>query len=287
MNINGYIYLFEVDLLNDEEILKRIALCSTIEEAVKEGNKYSSQLKDDEYLFVVPIEVLEGNYGEPPILDCSTSIEGFEMPEKDESIEQYEEMIREELEMETPSSTPDKDYPRKKRIVYKKGVKTTPLSNYVFNDRYDFVEMMEKKDLPDDCSEYDIIPEKDYNQIICNVCWKRITECDCSEWSYDYFRIDPMILPAILTLNKKGYYTRFSCEGHDWTSSEAYISFEAYYDFNRIMPYGWIQRGNKIYCDYKLNLTGKETFEQVKERMINNLIDWSEELDELEGAFTD
>ena len=42
-----------------------------------------------------------------------------------------------------------------------------------------------------------------------------------------------------------------------------------------------------IFCRFKLNLEGKENFDDVKERMLNALTDWSKELPYLDDAFVD
>lgn len=288
MILNGFIYLFDVCVFDQEEAIRRIAVCSTIEEAVEEAGKYSPNLKPDEYIDINPCEAGGIDFGEEPVLNSSTSIAGFGTPDDNgQTVEEYCQEVIRELTLETPPAKPDSIYPKRKKINPQKGKKERPLSEFLFLDDYYEAIRVNKGDKSTVEGYLPVIEEKDYDRVICPKCWETIKKCECKEWSEYFYQIDPMIAEAIGNLNRKGYFTSACCEGHDWLHSEAYISFCAYYDFDISIPKGWEQRGNKIFCRFKLNVEGKETFDDVKERMLNALTDWSKELPYLGDAFID
>lgn len=287
MIINGFIYLFDICVFNQNEAVKRIAVCSSIEEAVVEVDKYYPNLKEDEYIDINPCLVGGIDYSSEPILNCATSISGFGTPKDNgQTVDEFCKMVIDELTMETPPEYPDHCYPKKKKIIYPKGTKKIPLSQSVFYDDYYRAIRGEKKKQMNSERNLTIIPEDQYDRLICPQCWENVKNCECAEWPEEFYQIDSMISEAVANLNRKGYFTSNCCEGHDWTNSEAYVAFLAYYDFDVPIPKGWEQWGGRIYCQYNLNLVGKESFDEVKRRMLNALTEWTRALKTLDEAFT-
>jgi hypothetical protein len=77
---------------------------------------------------------------------------------------------------------------------------------------------------------------------MCTKCYRVYPECEL-EPDHDFYQIalcnnkkckgsvcevDDLILPAIVTLNKKGYHTHYCCSGHLW-GSQGYIRFYVYF----------------------------------------------------------
>lgn len=51
--------------------------------------------------------------------------------------------------------------------------------------------------------------------------------CPKTDCSGHIIEVDDLLIPTIITLNKKGYYTKFCCSGHyDSQHPEGYIYFE-------------------------------------------------------------
>jgi len=63
----------------------------------------------------------------------------------------------------------------------------------------------------------------------------------CDEWDVDLIPIDVNIVEPISILNKKGYMTKFCCEGHGDKSTNAYILFEDDFiiKFFNTLPITW------------------------------------------------
>lgn len=112
-----------------------------------------------------------------------------------------------------------------------------------------------------------------------------------------YADIDEGMIDILNNLNKKGYKTVYSCEGHldDYSKEynhriDLYISFDKEYDFK--IPFPKIEvKGKKPYTKLKTFKDGKfayywfssknvenEQKEQERKEELERLLKWSEEL---------
>lgn len=92
--------------------------------------------------------------------------------------------------------------------------------------------------------------------------------------------IDELLIPSILELNKKGYYTKYCCSGHFWSSvKECYIMFDKDVELD-IVPNGY-----KIEKNGNGEVIIRKCFnENIFEQMLENAVDlykWAKNLDEL------
>lgn len=70
-----------------------------------------------------------------------------------------------------------------------------------------------------------------------------IDECSCCmNRNFTAIELDPNIAEAISIFNKKGYYTKYCCEGHGKNKSEPYIYFEdkdVMIQYMHTLPLSW------------------------------------------------
>ncbi len=285
MIINGHNYFFVVDLFNEsDDSLELKGVFSDPEEAIERANLLSENMKDDESIMLSPMEVIRSFSGELYV-ENTTTIESFDYSPDMDTDEILENML-EELELETPAKYPDKQYPRRTRIQHENGSKTHALSEYVLIDQYDQVLRVDPDNIPTNLAKRPRIEGERINNLVCPKCMSKVANCDCNEWSDYFLEIDPMISSAVLTLNNKGYFTKWCCEGHVWENGP-YIEFVAYYDFGGSLPYGWEQRGNIMSASFLRNATKTECFETVKERLMSELDAWAKKLPIEEKSFED
>ena len=115
------------------------------------------------------------------------------------------------------------------------------------------------------------------------------------------FSVDPRIANTVSMLNKLGYYTLASCEGH-WEIKEydisvpkenrytgIYILYKEYYDFPNI-PEGFeLEKEDRITLRYTMeyydeygNHRNRFEFEREKEKYCKIIEDWANQLPERE-----
>lgn len=97
------------------------------------------------------------------------------------------------------------------------------------------VESFDDADIISDVVEYPelvVYPKVDYILNQCEVCGER---------DVHLIEIDPNIVEAISILNKKGYKTRFCCEGHGDENTLGYILFDNFdiLDYIHTLPLTW------------------------------------------------
>lgn len=111
--------------------------------------------------------------------------------------------------------------------------------------------------------------------IICNKCNK--------EFDVDDPGIDPNILDAVIRLNKAGYITDYSCEGHDYENdiiSCPYISFIDKTIMKHGTPEDWIYKKYNdcdcigLYYDKYLKNFDNENYHFDKEKALTQLYEW-------------
>lgn len=117
---------------------------------------------------------------------------------------------------------------------------------------------------------------KRYKDYVCPNCFKRLTQCNCNSAPWELIQIDAKIQDAIRVLNGKGYYTRYSCEGHYNGKKgvvEGYILFDV---TPNNCPQGWRKSKNRIY--YHVKPMSKKEFIEEQEKNIEALNKWANEL---------
>ena len=121
------------------------------------------------------------------------------------------------------------------------------------------------------------------NNYVCPNCFYKLRYCKCdSEYPLYLIHIDKNIQKHIQILNKKGYKTKFCCEGHD---SFCYITF--YYDYFTMhninnFPNGFNydkKRCNLSYT-FKKSLSDEEK-EIEKENILKELLDFCKNLKDI------
>ena len=88
--------------------------------------------------------------------------------------------------------------------------------------------------------------------------------------------VDDLIGPAIMTLNRKGYYTAFSCSGHAESGHSpeiAYIQFEFGGITPETLPDGW-----EWVCDGQMEHQYEKATEEEITAVMNDLSSWATEL---------
>ena len=135
-----------------------------------------------------------------------------------------------------------------------------------------------------------------------------ITEAPDLDVAFDkHFEVDELLALPIAELNKKGYYTSFSCSGHPFlcyikhkcdedeqqesvppffydqedrlyyyavmgSCPQSYIAFQTDYKFEQL-PKGWFWDAKALRYNYPTNLTDYELF-RVQIQAIDDLYNW-------------
>lgn len=87
---------------------------------------------------------------------------------------------------------------------------------------------------------------------LCPECWNEIKKCTCNFYPYFLIQIDAGISEIVKILNKKGYHTAATCEGHlEQNKPWFYISFKEPYGFE--LPQGFYWEDNNVRCEYSGN----------------------------------
>lgn len=129
----------------------------------------------------------------------------------------------------------------------------------------------------------------------CLNCYEKVGVCNCKD--SEYVDVDVNILEIVSVLNKKGYYTIFSCEGHIVESRfiSPSISFLSYnnIDPTKIGKY-WIARTQNPYVKSKNNsveyflsshdekkmikIGGEQKLLDIKNQALHELLIWAIDL---------
>ena len=115
----------------------------------------------------------------------------------------------------------------------------------------------------------------------------------CKKCKCDMYIIDEEVFDAIIKLNKKGYNTKFSCEGHSF-NVPAYIAFDEDFTDEDVekfeAPEHWFwDKGDSIFRFHTLRTLGsivfdtyfeikKISFEEYKKEYLKSLYDWIDSL---------
>lgn len=120
-----------------------------------------------------------------------------------------------------------------------------------------------------------------YMDYVCPYCMNTLDNCTCNELQPPYYliMIDRNIQEHIRILNQKGYYTKFSCEGHEGYSFNTYIVFADDYFENIDMPkkFKYSKKDRKISYIYSAKLSD-EKFRELKRDNIAELLKWCNNL---------
>ena len=117
---------------------------------------------------------------------------------------------------------------------------------------------------------------KRYKDYVCPVCFMQLSHCTCKVSPWELIQIDAKIQHAVKVLNAKGYYTKYSCEGHYSGKNcvvEGYILFDI---TPNDYPQGWRKSKNRIY--YHMKPMNKKEFIEEQEKNIEALNKWADEL---------
>ena len=118
-----------------------------------------------------------------------------------------------------------------------------------------------------------------YENYVCPSCFNQLDKCICITFPPYYMTwIDVKIQEHVRILNKKGYFTKFSCEGHS-KHNKTYIVFVYDYGFEKKikLPEGFNMKNLSIEHSYDKHMSDDE-FERQKENCLNTLLKWCNEL---------
>jgi len=280
MKVRDNFYLLSVEVVDKSgELRKRLEFCDSIETAANAAMKYEHKLKKDEEIWFVPYSVGQTKT-DPPELG-GTYYEYFETPKNGRYTKTYFNDIKRSLREDAPPTSYSKYWPMQPKPVESQEHKTRNLSDYIFIRRgYDVTRHSRKiyKPTPDE----KIVS---YKRAACPNCYNNAKHCICSTFPKVFLDIDENIQPAILILNRKGYFTDACCEGHSWRQDEASICFSAFYKFPKELPPFWRQEGRVFRLNYKSVAEGNESFEEVKIRKMKEFADWADSLPVREESF--
>lgn len=283
MKLGDYFYLFSVEVVNPEngEMIKRLEFCDSAELAAEAAKNYEKKLKKNQEIWICPC-MMGQSKAFPPDIDC-TCVEYYATPYNGCYTKTYIEDIKRSIRGIAPQKGYAKYWPVQKKIDTPYAKKNNNLSSYVFtvtqNDNNYVVMRRAKKAVEDG----DIIVP--YGRALCRQCWNNVKHCVCKKLPTTFTDTDELIQPAIILLNRKGYFTNYSCEGHNWQRSEAYVSFLVQYKFPIPLPEYWYESGNCIRLHYKNAAKDNENFEQVRERKMREFCEWTKILPIREESF--
>ncbi len=277
MKVGDYFFLFSVEVVNPDGVLqKRLEFCDTIEKAGETAQKHDKKLKKNEEIWIVPYGIGQSK-SDPPTLG-GTNCDYFVTPANNRYTKAYFNEIKYMLRSTAPDSKYCTNHLKKPGYQPPYAKKNNNLSNYVFvaasEDNNYTITRKTKKQVEDT----DIIVS--YKRALCTHCMNNVKHCCCSKLPTIFTDIDENIQEAIVLLNRKGYFTSYCCEGHDWIHNQAYICFQAHFKFPLELPPYWFEEGNTIRLNYKEALEGNENFEEVKMRKMEEFLEWAKALPE-------
>lgn len=122
---------------------------------------------------------------------------------------------------------------------------------------------------------------KVYRNYVCPNCFNQVNKCTCKEYPpYMLVQIDEGIQKSVRELNRKGYRTRFSCEGHYDYTYNIYIRFWKNYKFSEL-PEDFVM--SDFTLEHKVKeLNNEEKFNQEKEKYLEVLEKWVDSLEPAE-----
>ncbi len=284
MKIGDYFYLFSVEVVKpDGELVKRLEFCDSVELAAEAAQKYEKKLKKNEEIWISPCMIGQSKVF-PPDISC-TYVDYYATPYNGRYTKTYIEDIKRSVRGMAPALSYAKYWPVSKKIDTPYAKKNNNLSSCVFiadsNDNNYVITRKTKKSAKEGDT---IVP---YGRALCTKCWNNVKHCVCKKFPTTFTDVDELIQPAIILLNRKGYFTNFSCEGHSWQDSEAYVSFVVHYKLPIPLPEYWYKEGSIIRLNYKNAARDNENFTEVRERKMQEFATWAESLPVREESFKD
>lgn len=118
-----------------------------------------------------------------------------------------------------------------------------------------------------------------YVNYVCPYCLYTLDKCVCDLFPpHHLIHIDENIQEHIRILNKKGYKTKYCCEGHG-VGTNTYILFIMDYFKDIDMPdnFKYVKSKRLLTYSYSTKLT-KEKAEKLKKENLKLLLEWCENL---------
>lgn len=121
-----------------------------------------------------------------------------------------------------------------------------------------------------------------YLNYVCPCCFNQLMDCKCNGdlFPMSMIMVDLGVQEAVRILNKKGYRTLDSCEGHS-KYSNTYISFRSNYGFGESLPlpdgFGKMKKNHAVSTMYDMSLSD-ECYELQKKMNLDALLSWAESL---------
>ena len=280
MKVRDNFYLISVEVVDKSgKLLKRLEFCDSIETAADAATKYEHKLKKNEEIWFVPYSIGQTKT-DPPEFGV-TYYDFFLPPKNGRYTKTYFNDVKRMFRMDAPPTSYSKYWPVRRKPVEPKEKKTINLSDYIFIQRgYDVTRHSKKTYQP--AADEKIVS---YKRAACPYCFHNVKHCTCLSFPKVFLDIDENIQPAILILNRKGYFTEACCEGHSWREDQASIAFSAFYKFPKELPPFWNQAGRAFHLYYKSAAEGNETFEEVKTRKMKEFAAWADSLPVREESF--
>ena len=121
---------------------------------------------------------------------------------------------------------------------------------------------------------------------VCVTCW----ELGCKCYFPNYREIDNNMVTLLINLNKKGYKTRYHCEGHiEEDDSQIYISFSGNYTMP-FLPEGFIKKPRAFVIQfhippYKYKKLTLEQKQAIKDEKLKALYEWESKLQPIDDIW--
>jgi hypothetical protein len=117
-------------------------------------------------------------------------------------------------------------------------------------------------------------------EFVCHKCFNNRDKCTCKKYTHD-IGLDKNIIEHIKILNRKGYNTVYSCEGHS-SGGGIYICFDN--SFRNIpencIPDGFVREEKNKAIRHLYNKVEKD-FVNEKEKYLSILLEWCNSLEDL------
>lgn len=121
----------------------------------------------------------------------------------------------------------------------------------------------------------------EYLDYVCASCFLPLGKCACSTgWGRQLLHVDRGIQEAVATLNRKGYKTDYSCEGHS-PNYTTYLMFRENYGMGDVLPAPEGFKYVKSRCSLDAIRPKKASEEELAKRkaeLLANLTEWAEAL---------